>query len=352
MIKNNDHCPVCKEKNRLISDGGIASKSKYTGWGYLKHIAKKIGIKTEILIDDIKVYECLNCRNYYCDPWLSEKAEIFLFEEASPDHIAGWSNFENWLNNSFAGGDKDYLICQSLKKYIGNFNKYGEFVCPFQGLFFRFAKTELLQKNKRKIFYSSLIKHNDIRWTTIFKIYNLLHYFTLLVICFLFEIKFLISRILKKSTSTNEVEEFVPKEMYLIKDDSLAHWGDGCIRYGKNCSYFSNKVLNVTPMSYGDQIIESKDKKFVKFDLISIFNILDHTREPKATLTNLLQMSKNLLIVTHAASLAGKQHKFAFGDSFSTWLALQFKSYRVIDITREIYGNNFAKDNYILISTL
>ena len=352
MIKNNDYCPVCKEKKRSISNNGIASRNNYTGWGYLKHIADKIGIKNEILFDTIKVYECKNCRSYYCDPWLSEKAENFLFEEASSDHIAGWSNFENWLNNSFAGSGKEHLICKSLRKYIGNFDKYGEFACPFQGLFFAFAKTEMLKKNKRKIFYTSLIKHYDIRWTTIFKIYNLIHYLIILIICLLFEIKFLISRILKKNTSLREVDEFAPKEMYLIKDDSLAHWGVGCIRYGKNCSYFSSKLLNVTLLSYGDQLIESKDKKFAKFDLISIFNILDHTREPKATVSNLLRMSKNLLIVTHAASLAGKQHKFAFGDSLPTWLAIQFKSHRVIDITREIYGNNFAKDNYVLISAL
>lgn len=352
MIIKAEYCPICKEKKRLISHSGISSKKSNTGWGYLKHIADKIGIKTEVLIDSIKVYKCVNCQNYYCDPWLSEKAENFLFEEASPDHIAGWSNFENWLNNDIAVGNKEYLICKSLKKYIGTIEKYGEFACPFQGFFFAFANTKILQKNRRKNFYKSLISKYDIRWSTIFKIYNLMHYFIVLITFLLFEIKYFYGQISGKNISTPDVLDFLPKEIYLIKDDSISHWGIGCIRYGKGCSYFSSKLLNVSTLSYGDQLIQSKNKKFVKFDLISIFNILDHTREPRATIENLLRLSKSLLIVTHLASLAGKQHKFAFGNSFPLWLANQFKFHRVIDITNEIYGDDFAKDNYILISAL
>jgi hypothetical protein len=85
-------------------------------------------------------------------------------------------------------------------------------------------------------------------------------------------------------------------------------------------------------------------------DLLGIFNILDHTDCPMTVIHNALRLARHVIITTHHAAVAGKQHLFAFHESFPRWLESSLSGVSVIDLTAEMRALGHSDYSYILIS--
>ena len=93
-------CPVCGGVERVAAADGMARFKKDLGFHYLKHAAASLEITVEQLVDTARVFQCVNCHTYYCDPWISQVVASQVFTAGAPDHIAGWGNFEHWISSS------------------------------------------------------------------------------------------------------------------------------------------------------------------------------------------------------------------------------------------------------------
>jgi hypothetical protein len=139
----------------------------------------------------------------------------------------------------------------------------------------------------------------------------------------------------------------IPTRRIFFTEDTTCGWGSNCVRYGSSCRYFANKVLaaDVLPLP------ETPTAYLNNFSLIGIFNFLDHTKSPLDVIQKCLNLSPHLLLVTHRASYAGRQHSYAFGDEFASWLKNYLSNVLVTDLSIE--DENMTPDySYILISKI
>lgn len=138
--------------------------------------------------------------------------------------------------------------------------------------------------------------------------------------------------------------ELPTRRCFLTEDSSLG-WGSNCVRYGASCSYFTQRVLAADVLPLAAATANSSSR----FDLIGIFNYLDHTISPTAVVRECLELAPNLLVVTHRASQAGRQHLFAFGDDFAKWISQCISDAVVTDLSA--CNRGLSSDYlYILIS--
>jgi hypothetical protein len=333
-VKN---CPVCQGNNREEAvTGGINSK---TGLLYLQHASGRLGQTVEELLEKILVYQCNDCQSYWCDPWLDDLSSSQIFIKGSPDHIAAWLNFDRWLsrpdsNTTLIATASLYKI---LKERIGFIGSYAEYGCPFFGFLLLFRSVEINQSERINIFANSSIRSSDKRHNLAWRIYNNLSKLSLAATTAYHKLRLLlhggnrISRDLK-------LEE-VPKKKFFLPNQSTICWGANCVRYGNTCTYFASTVLNA------DTIFLKEKVDHAKFDLLGIFNILDHTNDPMKVITNGLRLANNIIIATHQSDTAGKQHLFAFHKSFPDYLSRALGDRFFVDDI----SNLVSKDNYNFI---
>lgn len=137
----------------------------------------------------------------------------------------------------------------------------------------------------------------------------------------------------------------LPAKRYLLTRDTTLGWGSNCVRFGATCRYFAQTVLgaDVIPME------EIHRRAVLNFDLIGIFNNLDHTSSPLDIVRSALEMADHVLLVTHRAALAGKQHLYAFSDEFSVWLNQLLDGVSTKDLS-SVMGADGKDFMYVLIS--
>jgi hypothetical protein len=139
----------------------------------------------------------------------------------------------------------------------------------------------------------------------------------------------------------------VPAQRVFLTEDTSRGWGSNCVRYGASCRYFARQTLSadVIPLAQATAIAS------FQFDLIGVFNSLDHTTAPVNVIRNCLSIASHVLVVTHHASHAGRQHLYAFADNFPAWLGQQLPNAVTHDLAGEVESGNLPSDcNYILVS--
>lgn len=356
-IKN---CPVCGGTEREPSDG--MTRRKLQGLHYIKHAAAALGISVEELVELVNTFRCLSCGSYFCDPWLSPEMASALFCASAPDHIVGWANFEHWLyprrNNIIQ--TRNQRLYAAVTRKIGSLSSYAEFGCPFQGFLLQLTGYETTPGKRISLFAQALYREPDIRWTKITRIHNaaqrwcsrlaVLGLRVRAVLVALAVIKGVLNKRGKIADRQVEHEEIpvasLPKQRYLLTQDTTKGWGSNCVRYGASCQYFAHTVLgaDVIPMD------EAHRNGFPRFDLIGIFNILDHTTFPMDVIRKSLELTDHVLIVTHHATHAGKQHLFALSDDFAAWLNKSLEGISTEDLHNEVDVEGTCDYNYFLLS--
>lgn len=345
-------CPVCGSDSRHEASDGIASVRKDSGRHYLKFAAYKLGLTIEQVLETIKVFQCGTCHSYYCDPWISGETASYIFTEGAPDHMAGWGNFEHWVSspspNSVEAANR--RLYQLLESKIGQITRYAEYGCPFQGFLLLFKGMEVSPERRIALFSQAMERSPDVRWTTSPRIFNgmqrLAGWLT---------VGYHRVRLIKEVGRNGMGQPFeshhpLPVKRALFTQETTKHWGNNCVRYGGSCSYYSSRILGADVLPFDEKLRLLTDGAEAEFDLIGIFNMLDHTNAPTEVLRDSLRLARNVVIVNHHASTAGKQHLFAFHDSFPQWLASTLDGAKVEDISALLPQDSAKGYSHILIS--
>lgn len=352
-------CPVCGGSEREASNG----MSSRTGFQYLRHAAAPLGVSVEDLVRRAKVYKCKSCGSFFCDPWLGPELASSLFCAGAPDHMVGWADFEHWLHrrrNLNIFQVRNQRLYAVLAGRLGAVSSYAELGCPFQGFLLQLKGYETTPRERIRLFAKALNREPDVRWTKIARIYNAALRWCGRLVVISFRIQTVLAslaahrkipdkqgKIAARQDNHEEVPvSSLPKSRYLLTQDSAMGWGSNCVRFGASCRYFAHTVLGADVIPIG----ETHQNGFPKLDLVGIFNSLDHTTAPLEVIRRSLELAKHVLIVTHHASHAGKQHLFAFGDNFSTWLNRVLEGISVEDLRREVDVEGHGDYSYILLS--
>ena len=351
------NCPVCGGMEREPSTG--MARKRLQGLHYIEHAAAGLGISVEEYVDRVRTYRCLSCDSHFCDPWLSPELASALFCADAPDHIAGWSHFEDWMhptpNLTQVRNERLYL---AVTRRIGAVTSYAELGCPFQGFLLQLKGYEAAPKQRVDLFAKALDRPPDVRWRKIVRIYHTAQRWCgrLAVLGFRAR-RFLRSaagvkpKDLSQSTTSHSLSKaamplsFLPQHRCLLTQDTINGWGSNCVRYGVSCKYVAHRVLDADVIP----LVEAQQNNFA-FDLIGIFNSLDHIMSPLELLRTCLELTDHVLIVTHHATHAGKQHLFAFGEGFADWLNTSLKDVSAEDLGDEVDGEGCREYNCIFIS--
>lgn len=334
-------CPVCGGVDREISNG----MSSENGLHYLKHAAAALGLSVEDMVARAKVYRCLSCGSYFCDPWLSPELASLLFCAGSPDHIAGWANFESWLprNRNLTG--RLYSI---VTRRIGPISTYAEFGCPFQGFLLQFKEYETSPSERISLFARALNRQPDVRWSRIPRFYNRVQCWCGRLAVLAFRFIALLASWQGHIRRDNDVRVVTPpRHRYLLTQENTNGWGSNCVRYGASCRYFAHTMCDASVIPINELIYQNGSQRF---DLIGIFNTLDHTMFPLDLLKKALELSDYILVVGHTGTGAGKQHLFSFCDDCVAWLNRELDGISAVDLNSEIDPEGIDNNHYILVS--
>lgn len=348
-VKN---CPVCGDSGRNESASGIASIRRDTGRHYLKFAALKAGLGVDQLLDAVHVYQCDACRSYYCDPWISAQTASYVFTDGAPDHMAGWENFEHWLSSARLNSVEisNARLYQILQAKIGQIASYAEYGCPFQGLLLLFKRFETTPAQRVALFGNAMKRIPDARWTKSPRVYHMVQRVAHLLTAGYHRLRAVKERMRGTGVMPAAADDVGPLRRVLLTDEATKHWGNNCVRYGFSCKYFAHRMLGAEVLPLNEMIDSPGPEKDPAFDLLGIFNILDHTGSPSEVLNKGLRLARHIVIATHHATLAGKQHLYAFDESFPAWLASQLKNATVEDLSDSMLENGKRIYNYILIS--
>lgn len=339
-------CPVCGSKDRILSYGMSVEQGKnLQGRYYLIHIAKMLGKSVENFASDIKIHQCLNCKTYFCDPWIEKSVAKKIFNNYSADHLFAWANFESWLHRYSPQQLLLHNLFELIEKKIGKVEKYAEFGCPFQGFLLHFRGYELTPKARLKTFLNALLKVKDKRWSPMVLIYNYVTNFAGFVYVSLLSFRGFLVYLLGRSKKIGG--GMSPANRYLIGKETSIGWGGNCVRFGGTCKYFADTVLSAQNISF-DELSELNENAF---DLIGCFNIIDHHLDPLSVIKKHLKVSRNVLLVTHKPIYAGKQHLFALGDEFVDYLKKSLPGIKVdnLNLTMKSFD---PYNNYILLGKI
>lgn len=305
----------------------------FGGFGYLQHPAAILGLDTTELVTLMNVYECVRCGTYYIDPWLSPHLAASIFVTSSPDHIAGWSAFQQWIEHDSSMDLERELpsnIYVDLHRQLGGINSYAEFGCPFQGYFTRLLPIDKETRPVDRFAHSLTLRKLDTRWPTMIRIHHALN--RIKNVIFVIGLKTLRLKRSIRRVMPSVLNIDLPTRRVLLTEDSHLRWGANCTQFGQSCRFFASSSLGVDVMPLDVAIKHSAER----FDLIGIFNSLDHSPEPLQVLQKCLTISHNVVVAGHRHHIAARQHPFAFGESTMERLAMLIGNVDVNDLTRTI----------------
>lgn len=348
-------CPVCGGVERVGAVDGMARFKKDVGFHYLKHAAAALEITVEQLVDTAKVFQCLNCHTFYCDPWVSQEVASRVFTSGAPDHIAGWGNFEHWISSSNLNSVEraNLKLYRLIEKKIGRLSSYAEFGCPFQGFLLLFKAREETPVERMELFAKAMRREPDMRWTKLTKLHHAATRWANSLVMGYHRLRAIKESLRSGQANVvdHEKEGSLPASRFLLTQDTTRAWGNNCVRYGASCRYYAGEVLNADVLPFDEAAKEVACGVRERFDLLGIFNSLDHTSDPVKVIRRGLAMARHIVVATHHASYAGKQHQYAFDERFPQWLSAVLENAVVEDITDAVIGSGKRSVNYLFISS-
>lgn len=343
-------CPICHDRRRVPSDGmAVERGQRMQGRFYLEPVANVLQLTVEELAGKLQTYRCERCGNFYNDPWLSPELAATLFGVFGPDHLFAWATFESWLHRRPRFRTNERLF-DVVSRRIGPLTSYAELACPFQGFLTYFREVEATPRQRIGLFARALRRPTDPRWTTIPRLYHFAERAVGRCVVMGLRAKAVASFARDKlagvaTGSPRTPASPLPKHRYLLTKNSTLGWGSNCVRYGGSCRYFSHLVLDAPPLPF-DEVYRQRSHRF---ELIGIFNSLDHIGEPMGVIRRALDIADHVLLVTHQARRAGNQHLYAFSDNFPSWLTEVLDGVVATDLRAELETEDLDR-NFILLS--
>ena len=331
MFKNYDNCiwnlKSCKKKK---SDNLKIKKKNF----YLDYIQNEFNIKNKFLDKKISTYQCEKCKCLINRTWFDEYHVRKIYSSVYGQHHKGWIKFIDFIKST----KKKYH--GSLFETLNNafkIKRYGEYNCPFTGIFDDFFVNEISDSKKDLLQYSQLIqKYLANKQLAGFKSNKLKKKNK--------ENLIFLKKIQKKKKILFGSNKNISKK-FLIVDNSEMMWGQNCNYKSINCKVYAEHIFNlkIIDLKKAKNTLTNK-KNF--FDLFGIFLTLDHTFKPHQILKFALTNSKFVIIQAHLNREMGRQHLFTITKDFSQFL----KSMGVfsINLTNQVKQNVQEKQLYIL----
>lgn len=285
MLRKLRSCPVCNSKKIRILKTKINSKVEQNF--YVKAILENLNINFKSLNEKIKKYLCKNCHSIFHSPWFNNEVARKVFLTIYGQHNYGWQNLDFFIKQQKPANHGN--LFKDLKK-ITNFKSYGEYNCPFSGLYFDI----LLEEIRNKKFLKQRLNNSN---NLIYKNQD----------------AFKKKQIIKINSSilkNNITKKY--KKIFIYGNDPIC-WGKNCISKNCNCIALGENF-------FGYSTNEFSDDNLKKIDLFGLFMTLDHTYKPLEVLKKSLNLSKVVLIHAHINSSITKQHLFSLGKNFSSFL--------------------------------
>ncbi len=277
-----------------------------------------------------------------------------MFTKAAPDHIAGWGNFEHWLssNNLNSVQQANLKLYRILENKIGTVSSYAEFGCPFQCLLMLFKAHEETPAGRLTLFAKAMQREPDVRWTKVTQLHQRATRWANWLVMGYHRIRAIKESIWggKTASVTDTSVSSLPAVRLLLTQDTNRAWGNNCVRYGGSCRYFAGQVLGADGLPFNETVDQAVREERATVDLLGIFNSLDYTSDPLAVIRNGLKLARHIVIATHHASYAGKQHQYAFGENFPQLLTTMLDGAVVEDSTDIMIDHGRRSIFYILIS--
>lgn len=347
-------CPVCEGRRRIPAADGMAKFKKSVGFHYLKHAAASLCITVDDLVNAAQVYQCTTCHSYYCDPWIAPAVASQVFTSGAPDHIAGWGTFEHWISsgNPNAVEQSNIALYKLIQKEIGPLSSYAEFGCPFQGFLLLFKGLEMSISKRITSFAHAMKREPDARWSRVTRWHVAATQWAswaVLLYHRMRAVKEMRGARVDHSVLLQAGSE-LPAQRVLLTQDTARAWGNNCVRYGASCRYYAARVLGADVLPFQEVVATATGGSVRRYDLLGIFNSLDHTSDPMAVIQGGLKIARHVIVATHHAAYAGKQHQYAFGEQFPEWLKTVLDGVAVRDLTDAMTDAGPRSVNYLLVS--
>tara|TARA_B100000965_G_C19603452_1_gene764467 strand:- start:8168 stop:9244 length:1077 start_codon:yes stop_codon:yes gene_type:complete len=309
-------CPVCniridyRENKELPAD----SINNF----YVKSLINDFNIDLDELNNRIKIIKCGNCYSTYYNKWFDLSTADKIFNVVYGQHHYGWKNYYNFVEKLMFPNHgslfKQYFSSMDIKTY-------GEYNCPFSGLFFNildleYDLTTTYTKNLHQAAYR-YFNSRQLAKTHVLK-NNLDN-----------SIEYLFHNIDKiKKANKRDLSKNNKIQKYLLYDSSSLCWGYNCISDSINCKSLAQVILgyDAINLQYDSNTIPS-------FDCFGLFMVLDHQINPMKLLNRILDNSQYVLLHLHTShEYLTKQHLFSFSKDFTSYLT-----------TNNIFSNDITK---------
>ncbi len=309
LLTRYGECPVCGSPERIPRLLPFKA-DRYIGAG-----ARWLGISEQMLFDSLEGQECLRCGALYFDPWLSLRFQKHLYEIVYPQHNLGWETFWSAIRNP-SGLFREADLYRSLNEQIPNLKTYGELGCPFSGLLPYLSLKEYQYRSRRFWDYpgsymlnASIGQHPQVKG-------NLLNFermgrfmaqsFNRIQLLRAFPWRRLLKRSLIRLRRAQGVEH-PGINCYYINHGSSTLWGNNCKSLGVDCHTALQNVCGVQSMNFED--IETEK---IHFDLVAIFNSLDHYKNPVKLLCRIFEFTDHIYVEGHHSREGGGKQHFYF----------------------------------------
>jgi hypothetical protein len=313
LLTSSGVCPVCGHSTTL-NQRASNSFNDLDGRQYLDSMFGIERFELENLLDEMMAYSCSKCGANYLEPWLSLEARNKIFILGHGVHNVGWRNFQERIEQNLSPSlvDSRELISR-IYNVVPHFSSYVEFGCPFQGLLLHLASNdEISQFTRSYRTFTSANKASYRRFLPPLRVYMSLGRYAKSVALFFTGMRRFRNRVRGRRGQAQEFQLRNPVKKYFVPLKSTKFWGENCSMYGDSCTATAIGFMNIEGMSLQQfSLIENESL----FDVVGLFNVLDHQDDPLALLRMCLQRARVTIVMSHNQPF-GKQHQFGLGERF------------------------------------
>lgn len=330
ILKFDTSCPVCAQSIDLAIEQP-AAVDRSGGREYLQALCDKSGTSFDQLTLKLKIYQCGSCRGYFFNPWLSESARNSVFIIGHPIHNVGWRNYqerrEQRLNPNLQVSIERLL--QVIASGSNELASYVEIGCPFQGLLLHFADDKKLgaPQNDSSNFSSMRIREYR-RFLPSLRLFMRLG----AIAKRLADVMTLLQRRRHQlrgrwHASTKERGD-LRLHRYFVPLQSSKFWGANCAMYGNSCVAVAHQDLGAEVLTF-EQFVSAERT----FDVVGLFNVLDHQDSPLKLLQSCLNRARVVLCLSHESPFA-PQHHIGLGREFFESLEQTISGCQVTELSQ------------------
>jgi hypothetical protein len=307
-------CPVCETptlQNFEAPDAFGFLGAEY----YLQAVARSSKSTVEDLSKLFRPYLCSHCGANYLDPWLTIAGRNEVFISGHPVHNVGWRNLQQLVERNLVPSLvlSPIEIIRSASALIGPINSYVELGCPFQGLLVHMAPEESLTEwSAKQTTFTSMNRTEYNRFLLPMRIYMFLAKQSSNLARLIMRTLRVRDKVRGRWIKRRDLADNSFPEKFFVPLQSSKFWGLNCSMYGDSCVSTSRTALDAETLSY-QTFVSSEVRN--KFDLIGLFNVLDHQDNPIDLMRVCLAKAKAVVVLGHDLPFA-RQHHFGLGKTF------------------------------------